>query len=420
MTSLARPLRRAAPASAVVAGLIAVLIGITSSAAIVFTAAKAAGATSEELASWMLVLGIGMGITCIGLSLRYRTPVVTAWSTPGAALMATGLEGVTMAQAVGAFVISASLITLSGATGWFERIMDRIPVALAAGLLAGVLVQFGTQLFSTMHSSFAVVFPMFATYLLCRRWLPRYAVIAALAVGTTASAAEGSLHLDKVQLAVAAPVFTTPEFSWQVIISVALPLFVVTMASQNLPGVAVLRNDKYDVPISPLIGWTGGVNLLLAPFGCFGLNLAAITAAICTGREAHEDQDRRYLAAVWAGVFYLCVGIFGGAVGSLLTALPAALVLGIAGLGLLGTIAGSLTSALSDDTWRESAVITFLATASGVTLLGIGSAFWGLLAGLLTALVTQGGRRSRQAAPQGRTVWAQSPKPGKPVPEERR
>ncbi|MCC3650534.1 benzoate/H(+) symporter BenE family transporter [Streptomyces sp. S07_1.15] len=424
MTSLVRRLRRAAPASAVVAGLIAVLIGFTSSAAIVFTAAEAAGATPGELASWMLVLGVGMGVTSIGLSLGYRTPVVTAWSTPGAALMAGGLQGVTMAQAVGAFVVSAALITLSGATGWFERIMDRIPVALAAGLLAGVLVQFGTQLFTTMRGGFAVVFPMFATYLLCRRLLPRYAVIAALAVGVAAAAVTGSLRPGRAELALAAPVFTAPAFSWQVIVSVGLPLFVVTMASQNLPGVAVLRNDGYGVPVSPLIGWTGGVNLLLAPFGCFGLNLAAITAAICTGREAHEDRDRRYLAAVWAGVFYLCVGVFGGAVGSLLTALPAALVLGIAGLGLLGTIASSLASALRDEKWRESAVVTFLATTSGVTLLGIGSAFWGLLAGLLTALVTHGGRRARAGTPHRTTTEAAAAEapggPGTPVPGERR
>jgi benzoate membrane transport protein len=198
-----------------------------------------------------------------------------------------------------------------------------------------------------------------------------------------------------VRLTLAEPVFVMPEFSWQVVIGVALPLFVVTMASQNLPGVAVLRNDGYDVPVSPLIGWTGATNLLLAPFGAFGLNLAAITAAICTGPGAHKDPARRYQAGVWAGVFYLCVGVFGGTVGSLLTALPSALVLGIAGIGLLGTIATSLTSALADPDWREPAAVTFLATASGFTLLGIGAAFWGLLAGLLTALVT----RRRTARP---------------------
>lgn len=380
------------PLPAVGAAVIAVLIGMTSSAAIVFTAAKAAGATSRELASWMLVLGIGIGVTCIGLSLRYRIPVVTAWSTPGAALLATSLHGATMAQAIGAFLVSASLITLSGLTGWFRRAMDRIPLPLAAGLLAGVLVQFGVGLFSAMHQSFAIVFPMFAAYLLCRRVLPRYAVLVALATGVAAAAWDGSLHTGDVHLALGIPVFTGPDFSWRVALGVGVPLFIVTMASQNLPGVAVLRNDGYTPAISPLISWTGIVNLLLAPFGCFGLNLAAITAAICTGSQAHEDRDKRYLAAVWAGVLYLCVGTLGGTVGSLLTSLPTALILAIAGLGLLSTIANSLTLALADEKWREPGVITFLASASGITLLGIGSAFWGLLAGLLATLVARGGR----------------------------
>ncbi|MFE2532193.1 benzoate/H(+) symporter BenE family transporter [Streptomyces sp. NPDC059371] len=382
---------RGASAAAVSAGLIAVLVGVTSSAAIVFAAAKAAGAGPGELSSWMLALGVGMGVTCIGLSLRYRAPVVTAWSTPGAALLVSGLDGVTMAQAVGAFIVSAALIVLSGLTGLFERVMGRIPVPLAAGLLGGVLVQFGTGLFAGMDGHFAVVFSIFAAYLLGRRLLPRFAIILALAVGVAVAAVQGSLRPGRIRFAFAEPVFTAPAFSWQVIVSVALPLFVVTMASQNLPGVAVLRGDGYDrVPVSPLITWTGLTNLLLAPFGCFGLNLAAITAAICTGPEAHEDPDRRYLAGVWAGIFYLCVGILGGTVSSLLTALPTALILGIAGLGLLNTIGNSLASAVSDDKWREAAVVTFLATASGVTLLGVGSAFWGLLAGGLTVAVTRG------------------------------
>lgn len=394
MKSLSHLTRQTAPPSAVVAGLIAVLVGTTSSAAIIFAAAKAAGASAGELASWMLALGVGLGATSIGLSLRYRTPVVTAWSTPGAAVLATGLLGATMAQAVGAFLVSAALITISGLTGWFARIMDRIPVAITAGLLAGILVGFGTGLFSAMRNSFGVVFPMFAVYLVCRRWLPRYAVLAALVMGAAAATVSGSVQLQNVDLAIATPVFTAPEFSLKVIIGAGLPLFVVTMASQNLAGVAVLRNDGYQVPVSPLVGWTGATNLLLAPFGCFGLNLAAITAAICTGSQAHEDRNRRYLAGVWAGVFYLCLGVFGGTVGSLLTALPTSLIAGIAGLGLLNTIISSLSSALADEDWRESAVVTFLATASGVTLLGIGSAFWGLLAGVVTALVTRSMRKA--------------------------
>ncbi|MFF2652877.1 benzoate/H(+) symporter BenE family transporter [Streptomyces sp. NPDC058045] len=380
-------IRALAPLSAVTAGAVAVLIGVTSSAALVFTAARAAGADDAEVASWMLALGVGLCVTCVGLSLRYRAPVVTAWSTPGAALLATALHGVTMAQAVGAFLFSALLMLLSGVTGWFARVMDRIPVPMASALLAGVLVQFGTGLFTTVQHSFAVAFPMFAAYLLARRLLPRYAVLVALLAGVAATALTGEWHPERIQLSVAAPVFTTPAFDWQVLIGVGLPLFVVTMASQNLPGVAVLRGDGYTTPVSPLLGWIGGVNAVLAPFGAYGLNLAAITAALCTGEEAHPDRDRRFLAAVWAGLGYLCVGILGGTVASLLTALPEALVLGIAGIGLLGTISGSLTAALADERSREPAVVTFLATASGFTLLGVGSAFWGLLAGALTALV---------------------------------
>ncbi|GAB3716385.1 benzoate/H(+) symporter BenE family transporter [Nocardiopsis oceani] len=388
MRNLIRRVRLAFPLSAVAAGLIAVLVGVTSSAAIVFTAAEAAGASPGEIASWMLALGVGMAVTCVGLSLRYKAPVVTAWSTPGAALLAVGLDGVTMAQAVGAFLFSAALITLSGVTGLFERVMDRIPVPLAAGLLAGVLLQFGIGLFTSMEGDFAVVFAMFAVYLLCRRWLPRYAVLLSLLAGGLVAAAQGSLRLGSVDLALATPVFVAPEFSWQVLVSVGLPLFVVTMASQNLPGVAVLRGDGYRVPISPVIGWTGATNMVLAPFGCYGMNLAAITAAICTGPQAHPDRERRYLAGVWAGVFYLCVGLFGATVASLLATLPSTLVLAIAGLGLLGTIGGSLASAVAEEGSREAAVVTFLATASGFTLFGVGSAFWGLLAGVLTLFVT--------------------------------
>ncbi|MDX6353912.1 MAG: benzoate rane transport protein [Streptomyces sp.] len=393
--------RAAAPPSAVTAGLITVLVGTTSSAAIVFTAARAAGADAAELASWMLALGVGLAVTCVGLSLRYRIPVVTAWSTPGAALLATSLAGVPMGQAVGAFVFSALLILISGVTGWFARAMESIPVSLAAALLAGVLLEFGTGLFRAMHGDFGITFPMFLAYLAARRFLPRYAVPLGLLVGVIATSLAGEWGPGHIQLTPSTPLFTAPQFDWRVLVSVGLPLYVVTMASQNMPGVAVLRGAGYDVPVSPLIGWTGAVNALLAPFGAFGLNLAAITAAICVGEDAHPDRDRRYVAAVWAGVFYLCVGLFGGTIGALLTAMPPALVLGTAGIGLLGTIGNSLSTALADEPAREAAVVTFLATASGVTLLGIGSAFWGLLAGVLTTLVTRL-RGPRRKEPQGK------------------
>jgi benzoate membrane transport protein len=407
-------LRAAAPLSAVTAGLVTVLVGVTSSAAVVFSAARTAGADPAELASWMLALGTGLGVTCIGLSLRHRVPVVTAWSTPGAALLATGLHGVSMAKAVGAFLLSAALVLVSGATGWFARILGAVPVPLTAALLAGVLLEFGTGLFTSMHGGFAVAFPMFAAYLAARRLLPRYAVLLALATGVAAALLTGGGHLDGIRMSVPAPVFVAPELDWRTLLGVGLPLYVVTMAGQNLPGVAVLRNAGYEVPVSPLLTWTGAVNLLLAPFGAFGLNLAAITAAVCTSEQAHPDRARRYLAAVWAGVFYLCVAACGGAIGALLTALPQALVLGIAGIGLLGTIGGSLHGALADDGTREAAVVTFVATASGMTLLGIGSAFWGLLAGVLTLVVTPARKRAPGlTAPVARPPVAAEPsRPG--------
>jgi len=369
-------------ASAVIAGFVAVLVGFTSSAVIVFQAAQTLHASAAEIASWMCALGVGMGLTSIVLSMRFRVPVLTAWSTPGAAMLITSAAGVSMGEAVGAFLVSAALITLSGFSGWFERMIGRIPISIASGMLAGVLLRFGLDAFAAMRSQFALVFPMFCAYLICRRLLPRYAIVVTLLLGIVLAATQGLLRVDDVRLELATPVFTVPEFSWQALVGVALPLYVVTMASQNVPGVAVIRASGYQVPISPLIGWTGAANLLLAPFGGFALNLAAITAAICMGREAHEDPSRRYVAAIAAGAFYLLIGLFGATVGSLFLAFPKELILAIAGLALLGTIGSGLAAALGNESEREPALLTFLVTASGIALAGIGSAFWGLLVGL--------------------------------------
>jgi len=369
-------------ASAVIAGFVAVLVGFTSSAVIVFQAAQTLHASAAEIASWMCALGLGMGLTSIVLSMRFRVPVLTAWSTPGAAMLITSAAGVSMGEAVGAFLVSAALITLSGFSGWFERMIGRIPISIASGMLAGVLLRFGLDAFAAMRSQFALVFPMFCAYLICRRLLPRYAIVVTLLLGIVLAATQGLLRVDDVRLELATPVFTVPEFSWQALVGVALPLYVVTMASQNVPGVAVIRASGYQVPISPLIGWTGAANLLLAPFGGFALNLAAITAAICMGREAHEDPARRYVAAMAAGAFYLLIGLFGATVGSLFLAFPKELILAIAGLALLGTIGSGLAAALGNESEREPALLTFLVTASGIALAGIGSAFWGLLVGV--------------------------------------
>lgn len=363
-----------------VAGFVAVLVGFTSSAAIVFAAAQALGATPAQTVSWIWALGLGMGITSLGLSLWYRQPVLTAWSTPGAAVLAV-TQGVGLAEATGAFMVCALLIMAVGYSGWFERLMSQIPLALASALLAGVLARFALDAVGAVVHAPLLVMAMTGAYVLGRRGWPRWSVPVVLLVGMAVAAGQGQLNVSQVDWAWATPVWVNPAWSWAAMVSVALPLFVVTMASQNLPGVAAQRASGYDIPVSPVVGTTGLASFLLAPFGGYALNLAAITAAICMGKEAHPDPARRYTASVSAGVLYIALGLAGGTIVSLLAAFPRALVLAVAGLALLGTMASAVSVAVKDEQHREAAVLTFLVTLSGVTLAGVGSAFWGVVVG---------------------------------------
>lgn len=371
------------------AGFVAVLVGYTSSAVIVFQAASAAGAGPAEISSWLWALGVGMAVTSIGLSLYYRAPVLTAWSTPGAALLVTALAGVPIDEATGAFLFSSLLITLCGVFGWFDTIMRRVPRALAGAMLAGVLLRFGMELFTSMQTQAALVAAMLLSYLGIRRFIPRYAIALTLLVGLLLAGLQGSIHFEAVSLQFARPIFTAPSFSATSLIGIGLPLFIVTMASQNIPGIAVLRANGYATPASPVIAATGITGLVLAPFGGFAFNLAAITAAICMSPDADPRPERRYLAAVWAGLFYLVTGILGATVAALFAAFPHELVAAVAGLALIGTIATSLAGALAAEHERDAALITFLTTASGVSLFGIGSAFWGLVIGLVAAWINR-------------------------------
>ena len=374
-------------ASTITAGFVTVLVGFTSSAVIVFQAAATLGADAAQIGSWIWALGLGMGITCIGLSLRWRIPVVTAWSTPGAALLISAGAGAGLPEAIGAFLMSAALLTLAGFSGLFERLMNRLPVAIASGMLAGVLLRFGIEAFAAMGTRFGLVAGMLAVYLAARRWLPRFAVMGAFAAGILIAGSQGLIRTEALELGWARPVWTSPTFSFGAFIGLAVPLFLVTMASQNMPGVAVIRASGFATPLSPVLGWIGVVNLVLAPFGGFALNLAAITAALCMGPEAHPDPARRYTAAVSAGIFYLLMGVAGATVVAAFAAFPRELVAGIAGIALLGTIGNALAQALTHERDREPALVTFLVTASGLSLGGIGSAFWGLVAGGVTLAV---------------------------------
>lgn len=380
-------------ASTITAGFVAVLVGFTSSVAIVFQAALVFNATPEQITSWMWALGLGMGLCLLLASLWLRKPVMVAWSTPGAAVLAVAGAGFSMGEAVGAFMVCAALITLFGVTGWFEKLIDRIPLSIASALLAGVLARFGLQAFVAAQNALPLVLLMLLTYLLGKRFVPRYAIPLTLLFAIIFVASRAQLTLANVHFSLSIPVFTAPVFGWNAVISLALPLFVVTMASQNLPGVAAIRATGYDMPISKIITLTGLATLVLAPFGAFALNLSAITAAICMGKEAHPDPAKRYTAAATCGAIYVAIGLFGAIVTSLLAAFPKELIVAIAGLALLSTISAGLATALKDEVNREAAIITFLVTLSGVVIADIGSAFWGVVAGAV-ALFVQNFRRS--------------------------
>lgn len=365
-----------------VAGFIAVMVGYTSSVILIIQAATAAGADTAQVASWLWTLGIGMGVSCIGLSLCYRIPILTAWSTPGAALLITTLGNFTLAEAIGAFVISSLLITLCGISGWFDRLMKHIPAPLAAAMLAGVLLRFGLELFKVAPQDPLLLGTLLLAFLLGRHLWPRYTMVLVLGVGMLICGVRGDLQMGTLHWQLASPLWTWPAFSLDALFGIALPLFIVTMTSQNMPGIAILRAHGYQPSTSSLISWTGLTGLLLAPFGGYAFNLAAITAAICMGKEVDPDTKRRWPAAVWAGCFYLVTGCFGATVAALFSAFPATLVTCVAGLALLGTIGNSLHSALQEDETREAAQLTFIITASGISLLGIAPACWGLLIGL--------------------------------------
>ncbi|MDG9900275.1 benzoate/H(+) symporter BenE family transporter [Klebsiella grimontii] len=369
------------PFPTLLAGFVAVLVGYASSAAIIWQAAAAAGADASQIAGWMTALGLGMGVSTLALTLWRKAPILTAWSTPGAALLVTGLQGVTLSQAVGVFIFANALIVLCGITGIFARLMKIIPHSLAAAMLAGILLRFGMQAFASLQGNLLLCGSMFAVWLLCKVWLPRFAVVAALLAGGAVAGFSGEVTTSQIAFSFVAPSWIAPEFTPALLLSVGVPFFLVTMASQNAPGFATLQASGYRVPVSPLIVATGGLALLLSPFGVYSICIAAITAAICQSPEAHPDPQKRWLAAAAAGVFYLLAGIFGGSITSLMSALPMAWIQMLAGLALLGTISGSLFQALNQESERDAAVVTFLVTASGVTLGGVGSAFWGLVLG---------------------------------------
>lgn len=370
-----------------VSGFVAVLVGYSSSGAIIYQMFQAAGASPAQIGGWLSVLGLAQGIVSIGLSLRYRMPVLAAWSTPGAALLATSFHGISLNEAVGVFVFANLLIVVSGVTGLFARLMNHIPASLAAAMLAGILLRFGLQTFADLQSNFVLCGSMCLAWLLARRWLTRYAILVTLLVGVVIALAQHAIHFPQQSIMLALPEQVMPHFTLATLLGMGVPYFLVTMASQNAPGIATLQAHGYRPPVSSLMSWTGLAGLLLSPFGGFSVCVAAITAAICMSDEVDENPQQRWRAAVLAGIFYLLAGVSGALIAVLFSALPAVLIEALAGLALLATLGGSLHRALDVPAERDSALVTFLITASGVSLLGIGPAFWGLAGGIIAHLV---------------------------------
>ncbi|MGX1017516.1 benzoate membrane transport protein [Pseudomonas sp. Y3 TE3536] len=373
-----------------IAGLVSVIVNYGGTFILVFQAAKVAGLSPALTSSWVWAVSIGVGITGLVLSWYSREPLITAWSTPAAAFLVTALASVPYAEAIGAYLLSAAGFVVLGLTGYFERLVRIIPGGVAAGLLAGILLQFGIGAFAGLSVDPVLAGLLIVAYAVFKRFTARYAVVGILVLGLAYLLIQGQAGLSQLTLEIATPVFTAPAFTLNAALSVALPLFLITLTGQYMPGMLVLRNDGFKTSANPIVAVTGLGSLLMAPFGSHAFNLAAITAAICTGKEAHEDPAKRWIAGIAAGVCYILVGVFGVTLASVFMALPATFITTLAGLALLGTIGTSLASAMADAKSREAALITFLAAAANITLLGIGGAFWGLVIGLLAYAVLNG------------------------------
>ncbi|MFJ7953552.1 benzoate/H(+) symporter BenE family transporter [Lysinibacillus sp. NPDC096418] len=352
-----------------------------------FQAAKVANLSPELTASWVFSLSIGVGITGIWLSYKYKEPIITAWSTPGVAFLASALLFTSYNEAIGAYIMSAIGFVILGMTGMFDRLIKYIPPGIASGLLAGILLQFGIAAFGGAQVEPAFVILLFFTYIVIKRLVSRFAIVGILVVGLVYLILLNKVNFHGIGLDLALPVLTTPEFSIASVLGVALPLFIITLTGQYIPGMLILRRDGFKTSANPILTVTGLGSLMMAPFGSHAFNIAAISSAICTSPDAHKDKSKRYIAGIICGFMYIVVGIFGVTLVTLFLTLPPTFIATLAGLALLGTIGNSLSEALSNPDNRETALITFLATAANVTLLGVGGAFWGLVAGMLAHVV---------------------------------
>lgn len=373
--------------SATVAGFIAVLISYSGPLVIFFQAATAAHASPAMIASWVWAISIGAGISGIVLSWWLKVPIVTAWSAPGTALLVTLFPAMPLSQVIAAYLTSALALFLIGISGYFDKLIRHIPKGIAAGMMAGILFQFGVNTFKSIAALPLLSVIMIVTYIVFRKILPRYAIVLVLLTGALIAMLTGLVNLSTVQLHIATPLWTAPEWTWQSTLSFAIPLIIVSLTGQFLPGMAILKLSGYQTSARAILAVTGIASLMVALFGGITIVIAAITAALCTGKDAHENADRRYIAGIANGVFYLIGGVMAGTIVALFTSLPKEFVAVLAGLALIGAITTNVLAVVQEEEHREASMITFLATASGMTFSGLGSAFWGIVIGGFAYLV---------------------------------
>ena len=366
---------------AVFAGFITFLVGISVSAVLVIEAAQTLGASTEQITSWFWALGLAIGLSGLLLSWKFKYPVATSWSTAGLALILATGSGYSLNEAIGAFLVCGVLTAALGFLGIFQRVLYYIPQSLTSAMLAGVLLKFGISLFASMQHEWAFILSLLAAYILSKRFWPRYSIVITVIAGIALCPLFLKFSMPAIQIAMAKPVWVSPAFSSSAILGLALPLFVINMASQYLPGLAMIKSYGYQPNVNQLIGWTGTAQAIFSPFGSYSVNIAAISAAISLDDQVHPDPAKRYIAGMSCGFFYIVMGIFAATLTSFLMSFPAVFITALAGIALLGTISHNIAIAFHEPSEREAALLTFLFSASGIQFFGIGAAFWGLIFG---------------------------------------
>ncbi|MBN6534913.1 benzoate/H(+) symporter BenE [Acinetobacter pittii] len=387
MATLFKTLKNDWSISATVVGFLAVLISYSGPLIIFFQAAQRAHVSTDMMVSWIWGISIGAAVSGIYLSIKYKTPVITAWSAPGTALLVTLFPNVSLNEAVAAYITSAIVIFLIGVTGYFDKLLKWIPQDVAAGMMAGILFQFGIGLFTASDSMPFIVFSMLIVFLIAKRLMPRYTMIWVLAAGVLLSLILGKMNPVDVSFSLAIPQWISPEWTWNSTLNLAIPLILVSLTGQFLPGMAIMKLSGYDTPAKPIITVTSIASLAVACVGGITIVLASITAALCMGKDAHELKEKRYITGIANGIFYILGGLFAGSIVMLFSLLPKELVAALAGLALLGAIATNISVAMKNDNQRDAALITFLATASGMHFLGLSSVFWGICIGVIAHFI---------------------------------